>query len=146
MDKIKKVSYITAYKDPPSKDINNSRLQKNNIVGETIWSIINESVAFVFDKLHTARHADSTWIPKIILNIPNPPYVSNLLSPSTTPINTTDIVPFLQIPSVQLGIILKNELNYPGHCNLCLEGYNGKDDSDKLDGSIIAAASKMEHL
>ena len=28
MDELKKISYITAYNDPPSMDANNSRLQK----------------------------------------------------------------------------------------------------------------------
>ena len=86
---------------------------------------MNESVVCIFNKLQTARHADSTWIPKIILNINTPQYVSSLLPLSTTSINTTDIVPFLQVPSVQLGIFLRHELNYPTHCNFCLEGYNG---------------------
>ena len=94
--------------------------------------------------MQTARHADSTWIPKIILNIPTPPYVSSFLPPSTTPINTTDIVPFLQVPSVQLGIVLRHKLNYPENRTFCLEGYKGTADSKRLASNIIAAVKKWD--
>ena len=66
---------------------------------------------------------------------------SSLLPPSKNVINTTDISLFLQDPSVQLGTILKNQLNYPDHWNLCLEGYNGKADSDNMTSNIITAAT-----
>ena len=81
-----------------------------------------------------------------MLNIPTPPCVSSLLPSSITPINTTDIVSFLQVPSVQLRIILRHELNYPENCTFCLEGYKGTADSKILACNIIVAASKMEHL
>ena len=99
------------------------------------------SVASVFNKPQTTGHADSTWIPKIILNIPTPPCVSSLLPRSTTSINTTNIVPFLQAPSVQLGNILRYQLNYPNHCNLCLKGYHNMVDSDKLTNNIVTSAT-----
>ena len=70
MDELKKLSYITTYKDPPSKDINNSQLQINIKLRQTTCSIINESVMTIFNNLQTARDVDSTWIPNIILNIP----------------------------------------------------------------------------
>ena len=66
---------------------------------------------------------------------------SSLLPPSKNIINTTDISLFLQDPSVQLETILRHQLNYPDHCNLCLEGYNGKTDSDKMTSNIITAAT-----
>ena len=89
-----------------------------------------------------AQHTDITRMPNIILNIPTQPYVSSLLPPSTPPTNTTDIVPFLQAPLVQLKTILKHQLNYPDHFTFCLEGYNGKVDSDKLASNITTVASK----
>ena len=58
MDELKKLSYITTCKDPPSKDVNNSQLQINNNLRQTTCSIINESVTFIFNKLQTARHTD----------------------------------------------------------------------------------------
>ena len=57
-------------------------------------------------------------------------------------INTTNIVPFIQVPSAQLGTILRNRLHYPDRCNFCLEGYIGKGDSDKLVSNIITSATK----
>ena len=146
MDELKKLSYITARTDYPYKHVNNYQLYKNDIIGETTCYITNQSATSIFNKLQTARHDDSTWITNIVLNIPTPPYVSSLLPPSTTPINTIDIVPFLQFPSVQLGIILRREPNYPDHRNFCLEGYKGIRYSDRLASNIIAAASKMEHI
>ena len=137
-----KKSYITTCKDRPSKDVDNSQLKIKNNLRQTTCSIINESVTSIFNKLQTARHADSTWIPKIILNIPTPLCVSSLLPPSTTPINTTDIVPFLQVPSLQLGIVLRHQLNYPDNCTFCLEGYKGMNDSKRLVTNIITAALK----
>ena len=136
MDDFKK-HYITTCKDPPSKDVNNICLQNHNNLGQTTCSIINKSVTSIFNKLQTTRHADSTWTLKIILNIPSPPCVSSLLPPSTTPINTSDIVPFLQAPSVQLRIILRHEINYPENCTLCLKGYKGMADSKRLASNII---------
>ena len=133
-------------KDPTSKDVNNSQLQNNNNLGQTTCSIINESVTSIFNKLKTARHADSTWILKIILNILTPQCISNLLAPSTTPINNTHIAPFLQVPSVQLVIILSHKFNYPEHCTFCLEVHNSMADSKSLTSKSIAAASKMENL
>ena len=63
-------------------------------------------------------------------------------TPSTTPINTADIAPFLQVLSVQLRILHRHELNYPDDCNLCLEGYIGIENKDRLACNNIAAASK----
>ena len=143
---LRKLSYITACKYSPSKDVNNSWLQKTNIIIETAGFIINTLVTSVFNKLQTARHNDSTWIPKIILNILTPLYVLSHLLPSTTPINTTDIVPFLQVPSFQLGVILRHELDYPDHYNFYFEGYKSMTYSERLASNTIAAASKMEHL
>ena len=115
---------------------------KNNILGKTTCSIINGSVISLFNKLQTDRYADSTRIPKIILNIPTAQCVSNLLPPSTTPINTTESFPFLQVSSLQLGIVLIYELTYPTHCNFYLEGYYGTEDSDIFASNIIPVASK----
>ena len=60
MDELQKLYYSTTCKDPPSKDINNSRLQNNNNLGQKTCSIINESVTSIFNKLQTAKHTDST--------------------------------------------------------------------------------------
>ena len=62
--------YFITCMDLPSKDVNNSRLQHNKNLGQTTCFIINESVISIFNKLQTTRHANFTWIPKIILNIP----------------------------------------------------------------------------
>ena len=144
MDELKKLSYITTCKDHHSIYINNNVLQKS-IIGDITWSIINESVTSIFNKLKTSRHADFIWISKIILNIPTPLFVSSLLPPSITPISTTEIVSLLQVLSLQLGIIVKHQLYYPAHCNLCLEEYNGITDSERFASNIIATALKMEH-
>ena len=101
MNELKKLSYITTCKDPPSKDVNNSHLQINKNLRQTIFSTINELVTSIFNRLQTTRDDDSTWIPNNILNIPTLLCVSNLLPPSTTPINNIDIVPFLQVPPLQ---------------------------------------------
>ena len=142
MDELKKLSYITNFKDPPSKDVNNSCLQNNNNLGQTTCSIINRSVTSIFNKLKTARHADYTWIPNIIINIPTPPCASSLLPPSITHINTTDIVSFLQVPPAQHGIFLRHQLNYTDNFTFCLDEYNSMSDSKRLASSIIAVASK----
>ena len=84
MDELQKLSYITTCKDFPFKDVNNSRLQINKSLRQTTFSIIKESVTSLFNKLQTARHADSTWILKIIINMPIP-----LFFKPSAPINNT---------------------------------------------------------
>ena len=51
MDELKKVYYVTAYEYSPSLDVNNSWLRKNNIVGNTTYSINRNSIIYVFNKL-----------------------------------------------------------------------------------------------
>ena len=79
IDELKHLSFITTCKDPFLKEHTNSQLQNNNNLGQTSCSIINELVTSTFNKLQTDRYADSTWIPKIILNIPIPPCFSSIL-------------------------------------------------------------------
>ena len=76
MDELNKLSYITTCKNHPIKGAINKQLIINNNLRQTTCSITNESVTFIFNKLQTTRHADSTWIPTIILNIPTPQCVS----------------------------------------------------------------------
>ena len=99
--------YITTRKGPPSKDVDNSRLQ-NNIknLGQTTCSIINELVTSIFIKLQTTKHTDSIWIPKMILNIPTTPCVSSLLPPSTTPINNASLFHFFKFHQLILELSL----------------------------------------
>ena len=68
------------------------------------------------------------------------PCVSSLLPPSTTVINTTDIVPFIECISVQHVTILRYQLKNPVHCNFYLEGYSSMVENNKLSRNIITAA------
>ena len=133
------ICYITTCEDPPSKIDKNIRLQINNSLRQTTFSVINESVTSIFKKLQSTRHAESTWIPKIILNITTPLFFSSFL-PSTMSINITDIAPFLQAPSFQLGIVFRHELSYPEICTFYLEGYHGAQHSKELTSNIITSA------
>ena len=57
-------------------------------------------------------------------------------------LNNADIVPFIQVPSVQLETIIIHKLNYPDYYTFCLEGYNGMSDVEKLASNIIISATK----
>ena len=106
-----------------------------------------------FKQLSSAQALDSTWIGKLIVDIPTPSQLKLPDSDKSTDINknqaivsstSTDIIPLLMPPSSVKQLIMKDELKYPNGCSFCFEGYNGVDDYEKLKNHIIDCASRTD--
>ena len=104
-----------------------------------------------FKQLSSAQALDSTWLGKLIIDIPTPSQLQGYHK--STDINknpcivssiSTDIIPLLMPPSSVKQLIMKDELKYPNGCSFCFEGYNGVDDYDKLKNHIIDCASRTD--
>ena len=103
---------------------------------------MNNSIPSSFSNLIDASKKDSIWIPKILMNIALPTQIQHIKSPISTNIDKTDIVPFIQKPSIILSTILDNELKYPKGCTFHFSGYDGPQDGNRLKKDIITAAAK----
>ena len=106
-----------------------------------------------FKQLSSAQALDSTWIGKLIVDIPTPSQLKLPDSDKSTEINknsgivsstSTDIIPLLMPPSSVKQLIMKDELKYPNGCSFCFEGYKGVDDYNKLKNHIIDCASRTD--
>ena len=103
---------------------------------------LTNSILSSFKQIKSALAKDSSWIPKIVMQISMPCIISQTINLPITSKNETDIVQFMTPPSVQLSTICKTLLLYPRDCTFCFEGYNGIDDKNRLISDIFAAASK----
>ena len=90
----------------------------------------------LFKDLSRSQEKDSTWVSKLIEDIPTPPQLilrdlqtSNNIKKTPTAIasSSTDIIPFLAKPSVVTELIMNDVLNYPMGYSFYFEGYNGVD-------------------
>ena len=95
-----------------------------------------------FSKLITASKKDTTWTPKIMLNISLPPSIQRILPSNTNNMDKIDIVPFLLKPSIILSTIINKELKYPKGCTLYFPGYDGPHNANLLKKDIITAAAR----
>ena len=106
-----------------------------------------------FKQLSSAQALDSTFLGKLIVDIPTPSQLklADLLQctdVNKNPVNvsstSTDIIPLLKVPSLFKQCVLKDDLKYPDGCSFCFEGYKGVDDYDKLKNHIIDCASRTD--
>ena len=101
----------------------------------------NENITSSFTDLLLARNEDSSWQPEIIMDIPVPQYIKELLPVNAIHGNAIDIIPFTIKPSLMLSTLLKHQYNYPKNCTFCFEGYEGVERGDDLKKDIINAAA-----
>ena len=106
-----------------------------------------------FKQVSSAQALDSTWIGKLIVNIPTPsqlniPDTDQSIDLNKHPVivssTSSDIIPLLIPPSTVKQLIMKDELKYLIGCSFCFEGYNGVDDYEKLKNHIIDCASRTD--
>ena len=106
-----------------------------------------------FKQLSSAQALDSTWIGKLIVNIPTPSQLNIPDTEKSIEINKNtvivssmsfDIIPLLIPPSNVTQLIMRNEFKYPIGCSFCFEGYDGVDDYEKLKNHIIDCASRTD--
>ena len=110
----------------------------NNSVGCTHST---QSIASLYSNLDIARRQDSTWTPVILMPIPTPSAVKNLLDNPAASSVQTDIVKHMSKPTIQLSLIYENECKYPKGCSFLFGGYNGTEDAKRLTSDIIKNAS-----
>ena len=106
-----------------------------------------------FKQLSSAQVLDSTWIGKLMVDIPTPsqlniPDTDKSIDINKNPVivssTSSDIIPLLVPPSNVKQLIMKDVLKYPIGCSFCFEGYNGVDDYEKLKNHIIDCASRTD--
>ena len=106
-----------------------------------------------FKQLSSAQALDSTWIGKLIVDIPTPsqlniPDTDKSIDINKNPVivssTSSDIIPLLIPPYNVKQLIMKDVLKYPIGCSFCFEGYNGVDDYEKLKNHIIDCASRTD--
>ena len=121
--------------DKPTCSIANfkSTLNKNNI--EQI------SITQSFANLTSAHDNDSTWTPKILIEIPRQYETNDITLDNNDDNNQIDIVPYTVKPSIESRTIYEKCLNYPKDCTFYFQGYDGVDNAHKLKTDIINAAS-----
>ena len=106
-----------------------------------------------FKQLSSAQVLDSTWICKLIVDIPTPSQLNIHGTEKSIDINkhsvivastSSDIIPLLIPSSTVNQLIMKNLSKYPIGCSFCFEGYNGVDDYEKLKNHIIDCTSRTD--
>ena len=106
-----------------------------------------------FKQLSSAQVLDSTWIGKLIVDIPTPsqlniPDTEKSIDINKNPVivssTSSDIIPLLVPPSNVKQLIMKDVLKYPIGRSFCFEGYNGVDNYEKLKNHIIDCASRTD--
>ena len=104
-----------------------------------------------FKQLSSAQALDSTWLGKLIVDIPTPSQLQGYHkstdinnNPGIVSSTSTDIIPLLMPPSSVKQLIMKDVLKYPIGCSFCFEGYKGVDDYEKLKNHIIDCASRTD--
>ena len=100
------------------------------------------SISKSLANLTSAHENDSTWIPKILMEIPSQ-YETNVATlNSNDDNNQIDIIPYTVKPSIESRTIYEKCLNYPKDCTFYFQGYDGIHYVDKLKKDIINATSK----
>ena len=99
------------------------------------------SIDSSYQSLLEASRDESSWTPKIIMNIPTPSLIRQLLPSVFCNGDNTDIVLFNTKPSLHITTILKNALGYPEGCTFYFAGYDGVENADRLKKDIINAAA-----
>ena len=89
------------------------------------------SLSSVFSKLQFALFKDSTWTPKIIINMPS------FLFPK---IDKTDLVDMLKKPPIDKLLVMQQSLDYPEGTSFEFIGYDGLESRKKLVRDIKVAA------
>ena len=89
------------------------------------------SLSSVFSKLQFALFKDSTWTPKIIINM------SSFLFPK---IDKTDLVDMLKKPPIDKLLVMQQSLDYPEGTSFEFIGYDGLESRKKLVRDIKVAA------
>ena len=106
-----------------------------------------------FKQLSSAQALDSTWIGKLIVDIPTPSHLNIPDTEKSIDINknpvivsstSSDIIPLLIPSSTFKQLIMQNEFKYPIGCSFCFEGYSSVDDYEKLKNYIIDCASRTD--
>ena len=108
-----------------------------------------------FKQLSSAQALDSTWLGKLIIDIPTPSQLQGFhkSTENSTDFNknasivsttSTDIIPLLTKPSPVKQLLMTDELKYPKGCSFCFEGYKGTDDYEKLKNHIIDCAARND--
>ena len=99
------------------------------------------SIDSSFQSLVEASKEDSSWTPKIVMNIPTPSSIRQLMPSACIDADSTDIVLFNSKPSLHVSTIMQNALGYPEGCTFYFSGYDGIENADQLKKDIINAAT-----
>ena len=99
------------------------------------------SIGASFHSLLDASKEDSSWTPKIVMNIPTPSSIRQLMPSGCIDADKTDIVLFNSKPSLHVSTIMQNALGYPEGCTFYFSGYDGIENADQLKKDIINAAA-----
>ena len=118
-----------------------SNVVKNPNMSSNIINNSPRSIDSSYQSLVEASKDDSSWTPKIIMNIPTPSLIRQLMPSAFCNGDKTDIVLFNTKPSLHIGTVLKNALFYPEGCTFYFAGYDGIENADRLKKDIINAAA-----
>ena len=104
-----------------------------------------------FKQLSSAQALDSSWLGKLMIDIPTPSQLQGYhkttdidKNPGIVSTTSTDIIPLLMPPSSVKQLIMTDDLKYPKGCSFCFEGYKGIDDYKKLKNHIIDCAARND--
>ena len=102
-----------------------------------------------FHQLSAAKVIDSCWTAKILVDIPAPKVLSNLLpqpsefSKESLKGDTTSTTDISKAPSKEMLVVL-NDLKYPPGTSFCFTGYKGSKDGDIFQSYIISKALETD--
>ena len=107
-----------------------------------------------FNELSSSKELDSTWVSKLIVDIPTPGKfkLGQILDPSIVikehhfqaAMSSTDIIPLLLVPSTVTKLTMEQHYKYPKGCSFCFKGYNGVEDYERLKNMLISCASTSD--
>ena len=107
-----------------------------------------------FKELSSSKELDSTWVSKLIVDIPTPGkfILGQIIDPSIVikehhfqaAMSSTDIIPLLLVPSNVTLLQMEQHYKYPKGCSFFFEGYNGVEDFERLKNMLISCASKSD--
>ena len=121
---------------PPNKIVN------NNTVAQLPNLSFTNTIHSSFCNLLLACNNESSWEPKILMDISVPKSIHQLLGTSPITSSSVDLVPFTTQPSLTASSILENMFHYPKGCTLYFEGYDGIENANRLKKDIIIAAAR----
>ena len=93
-----------------------------------------------FNELSSAKELDSTWVSKLIVDIPTPGKfkLGQILDPSI-------VIKEHHSQAAMLSTdIINNITNIQKGCSFCFEGYNGVEDYERLKNMLISCASTSD--